>query len=251
MKIRNFTLTFLALIICLCPFAVSAETLPAFEEPAPTEEVFATEEPVYTEPADITEPEYTEPGYSEPEYSEPEYSEPYDTTPSDYTEPYTGEATDTSDSTVPADTTATEVHTNPPAPTEPDEDSTFSDYVSPEPVYTPADQDFQEKDWQKIELDLEADPAPGKQRFDDIQNDNSKSNDSIAVFLIVGIVLIFLSIAGFTFVLLYNPLKKKKAPSKATNARYAEPAKKKVQSANKPQRENRRPFNPDDYNDGF
>ena len=246
MKLRIFAATFLALIICLCPFAVSAETLPVLEEPAPTEDVFATEEPVYSEPADVTEPMDTE-----PLDTEPFPSEPVDTTPSDYTEPYTGEATDSSDYTEPTDAPATEVHTNPPEPTEPDEDSTYSDYVSPDPIYTPADQDFKEKDWQKIELDLEADPAPGKQSFEDIQNDTSKGNDSLMGFLIVGIVLIFLSIAGLTFVFLYNPLKKKKAPAKANGGRFAEPAKKNAQPANKPQRENRRPFNPDDYNDGF
>ncbi len=246
MKLRIFTATFLALIICLCPFAVSAETLPVLDEPAPTEDVFATEEPVYSEPADVTEPIDTE-----PIYTDPVPSETYATTPSDYTEPYTSETTDTSDSTESTDITATEVHTNPPEPTEPDEDSTYSDYVSPEPVYTPADQDFQEKDWQKIELDLEADPAPGKQSFANIQNDNTKGNDSIMVFLILGIVLIFLAIAGLTFVFLYNPLKKKKAPAKAQGARYAETPKRNARPANKPQRENRRPFNPDDYNDGF
>lgn len=244
MKIRIFAATLLALIICLCPFTVLAETLPEHEEITPTEDVFATEEPVYTEPADITEPD------SEPDYTEPAYTETYATESSDYTEPYTGEETEASDYTEPTDIT-TEVHTNPPAPTESDEDSTYSDYVSPAPIYTPADQDFQEKDWQEIELDLSADPAPGKQSFADIQNDKSKGNDSIMGFLIGGIVLIFVALAGFTFVFLYNPYKKKKAPAKAGGARYADSSKRNAQPSNRAPRENRRPFNPDDYNDGF
>lgn len=244
MKIRIFAATLLALIICLCPFTVLAETLPEYEDITPTEDVFATEEPDYTEPADITEPD------SEPDYTEPAYTETYATESSDYTEPYTGEETGASDYTEPTDIT-TEVHTNPPAPTEPDEDSTYSDYVSPAPIYTPADQDFQEKDWQEIELDLSADPAPGKQSFADIQNDKSKGNDSIMGFLIGGIVLIFAALAGFTFVFLYNPYKKKKAPAKTGGARYADSGKRNAQPSNRAPRENRRPFNPDDYNDGF
>ncbi len=243
MKIRIFAVTLLALLIGLCPFTAFAETLPNFDD-APTEDVFATEEPVYTEPDDFTEP------VTDPYYTDPIYTETYTTTPSDYTEPYTSESTEVPDSTEATDIPATEVHTNPPEPTEPDEDSTYSDYVSPAPVYTPADQDFKEKDWQEIQLDLSADPAPGKQSFAAIQNDKSKGNDSIAGFLIVGIVLIFLSLAGFTFVILYNPFKKKKAPAKTGGARYAD-RNKKPQPSNRTQRENRRTFNPDDYNDGF
>jgi hypothetical protein len=69
---------------------------------------------------------------------------------------------------------------------------------------------------------------------------------TLAIALIGGLALIFVSIAGFTFAILYNPFKKKKAPAKA-GARYS----------GSPSRENRRrednrpTFNPDDYNDGF
>lgn len=241
MKIRNFAVTLLALLICLCPFAVSAETIPS-EEIIPTEDVFATEEPYYTDPV------YTDPA-TDPYYTEPVDTGVSDTTPTDYTEPYTGETTTSAETTAPVETT-TQAQTNPPAPTEPDEDSTFSDYVSPDPVYTPADQDFQEKDWQEIKLDLSADPAPGKQSFEAIQNDKTKGNNSIMGFLIGGIVLIFLSIAGFTFVILYNPFKKKKAPAKA-GARYANTSKNSANSRQRNHTENRRPYNPDDYNDGF
>lgn len=243
MKIRFFAVTLLALLICLCPFAVSAETLPDFGE-TPAVDVIATDAP-YSEPAD-TEP------VTDPYYTEPQTSGTYETTPTDYTEPSSGETTvPATETTAPVETT-TQVHTNPPAPTEPDEDSTFSDYVSPQPVYTPAEQDFQEKDWQEIKLDLNADPAPGKQSFADIQNDKSKGNNSIAGFLIGGIVLIFLSIAGFTFVILYNPYKKKKAPA-TTGTRYADSSRNSAKSnqRNRNQDQNQRHYNPDDYNDGF
>lgn len=242
MKIRNFAVTLLALLLCLCPLVVSAETLPNFGD-APTEDVFATEDTYYAEPTDFTDP------VTDPYYTEPTTSGSYETTPTDYTEPSTGETTTSTETTAPV-ATETQVHTNPPAPTEPDEDSTFSDYVSPQPVYTPADQDFQEKDWQEIKLDLSADPAPGKQSFASIQNDKTKGNNSIAGFLVGGIVLIFLSIAGFTFVILYNPYKKKKAPAK-TGARYADSSKNSAKSNQRNRMENRQPYNPDDYNDGF
>lgn len=249
MKIRLFavTLTVLLLLSCLS-FTASAETTP-MEEVIPTEDVFSTEEAtVYTDvPVDtgaVTDP-YTP--------TDPIDTGAVDTTPTDYTEPYTGEttgSTDSTDFTDATDPTITEVHTNPPAPTEPDEDSTYSDYVSPEPVYTPADQDFEESNWQSIKLDLEADPVAGKQSFAAIQQNNSKGNDSIIGFLIVGLVLIFLSIAGFTFVILYRPYKKKAAIARG-GARYAEPSRQSKSSSARPSRTNRRELNPDDYNDGF
>ena len=242
MKKRILASLLVALIICACSLTAFAETTP-WEDVTPTEDVFVTEDPYYSEPdtGDVTDPYYTE----------PTGTGSTDTTPTDYTEPYTGETTGVADTTAPVET-ETAVQTNPPEPTEPDENSTYSDYVSPDPVYTPADQDFQEKDWQEIKLDLSADPAPGKQRFDSIQNDTSKGNDSIAGFLIVGIVLIFLSLAGFTFVFLYNPFKKKKAPATSkAGTRYANNSKSSARNSKRDHFENRKPYNPDDYNDGF
>ncbi|MDO4419977.1 MAG: hypothetical protein Q4B92_06395 [Ruminococcus sp.] len=244
MKIRLLAVTFSVLLIFAClSFTASAETTPA-DIATPTEDVFATEEAtVYTDTAidtgAVTDP-YDPTG--------PVDTGSVDTTPSDYTEPYSSEATGTTETTAVTDPTTATVHTNPPEPTEPDEDSTFSDYVSPQPVYTPAEQDFQENDWQAIKLDLEADPVAGKQNFASIQNNNSKGNDSIVGFLIVGLVLVFLSLAGFTFVILYRPYKKK-APTKA--ARYAENTRQRRNPSERPERTNRRQLNPDDYNDGF
>lgn len=244
---KLFTIASVLLVLCLSFSATAfAETTP-MEDIVPTEDVFATEEPVYTEVP-------IETGGEDDPYvpSETVDTGEEDTYPSEYTEPYTEETTGYTEATNPTATEipTTVVHTNPPEPTEPDEDSTYSDYVSPEPVYTPADQDFQAKDWKEIELNLEADPAPGKQSFINMQKDNSKGNDSIAGFLIVGIVLIFLSLALFTFVILYRPFKKKAKAS--TGARYATQTKEAPQRAQrKPSTDNRKPFNPDDYNDGF
>jgi len=238
MKKRLTISALLLLIFCALPLTAFAETFP-MEDITPTEDVIATEDPFYTE-VPIDTGAYTDPYYP----TDPIDTGVVDTTPTDYTEPATGETTFPEETTAPV----TEVHTNPPAPTEPDENSTYSDYVSPDPVYTPADQDFQENDWQEIKLDLKADPVAGKQSFEGIQKNNSRGNDSIAGFLIAGIILIFLSIAGFTFVFLYNPYKKKKAPAKA-GARYAQPQKQ--QRNTRPQQPNRRTYNPDDYNDGF
>ena len=245
MKKRIFTSLLVLLVLCLSLSVTAfAETTP-LEGVTPTEDVFATEEPVYpTDPIDTTP--QTDPYYP----TEPYDTEPIDTTPSDYTEPSTGESTAPLDTTAPSSTAP---HTNPPEPTEPDEDSTYSDYVSPEPIYTPADQDFEDNDWKEIKLNIDSAPSNGKGTFDFIQKNNTKGNDSIAGFLIAGIVLIFLSIAGFTFVIVYRPFKKK-APAKA-GARYAEKeAPKRRSSQNRSTsktRENRRPYNPDDYNDGF
>lgn len=241
MKKRLFTSLILLFVLCLS-FSVTAfaETVP-LDDVSPTEDVFATEEPVYTEapvPTDVETDPYTP--------TTPVDTGATDTTPIDYTEPATGETTAALESTT---AVSTEPVTNPPEPTEPDENSTYSDYVSPDPVYTPADQDFQESDWQSIKLDLEADPVAGKNSFIDIQQNNSKGNDSIVGFLIVGLVLIFLSIAGFTFVILYRPYKKK-ATAKA-GTRYTEPAANAKKSTRTQKSDNRRPYNPDDYNDGF
>ncbi len=168
---------------------------------------------------------------------------------SSYDEPITDITTEPFSPTEPIPTQA---YTNPPAPTEPD--------VSPQPAYTPAEQDFQEKEWKEIQLDLAADPAPGKQSFAGIQNDKSKGNDSIVGFLIVGLVLIFLSLAGFTFVFLYRPYKNKAVPARqtavgntsASRSRYTKSEKAPNRKApSKNHTENRRPYNPDDYNDGF
>lgn len=253
MKIRLITAALLTLLICCCSFTAFAETTP-MEDIVTTEDVFATEIPDNTEIPDETE-NYTDPYAT----TVPDYTEETNTTPTGESEPSTGETVGETEAAT------TEVYTNPTEPTEPDENSTYSDYVSPAPVYTPADQDFDESDWQEIKLDLKADPVAGKQDFSGIQNNNSKGNDSIAGFLIFGLASIFISIAGFTFVFLYKPNKKKKAHAgssidinelassqkkpKKGGTRYAQPNRR--QNNTRTQSTNRRTYNPDDYNDGF
>lgn len=254
MKKRLFAVASLSVAILLSlSLTVYAETTPE-EDIFLTEPVIATEEPVYTEEIpDVSEYDTT-PLTSDEPYS----SEPYDTTP---TENYTGAsstaatgATDTTDATsVPA----TGIVTTPMEPTEPDEDSTFSDYVSPDPVYTPAVQDFKENDWQEIELDLEAAPAPGKQSFEFIQNDTTQENKGSATLLILGIVLLFVALAGITFLIIPIPViigtKSSKKGAAVTAQRPAQPQRRTQEKERRTRTntDNRRTFNPDDYNDGF
>ena len=272
MKKRLIAIIFATLIVASASaFTAFAETTPMDSEPAleeVTEDVFATEEPYYTESTDIE----TEP------YSE---TVSYEETTAYYEDPtatYTTDSTDSTDSTNSTDTSATGstetttvasttvAATTVPAtrPTEPIETETYSNYESPAPVYTPADQDFEVNDWQEIKLDLNAPPSNGKGSFDFIQQNNTKGNSSITYFLVIGIVLIFLSLAGFTFVALYNPNKKAHAKAGRNNNRSSSSSRSRSTSSSRNSRSSssrttRRPtrdeeeytFNPDDYNDGF
>lgn len=247
----------IAATLILCSFAsftaFADETAPIEEIPPVevTEDVIATEEPYYTEATDIETQPYTEDFTAE--YTEAETTYPVeDTTSADYTDPSATSATETTvaESTI-AETTVAE--TTFVMPTEPQETETYSDYESPAPVYTPADQDFDANNWQEIKLDLEA-PANGKGNFDFIQKNNTKGNDSIAHFLIIGIILIFLSIAGFTFVILYRPNKAaaKQSRSSSSAQRRSSASGSSRRSSNRSARKPERPtFDPDDYNDGF
>lgn len=255
MKNRLIALFFATfLILSASAFAVSAETTPVDTDPVVevTEDVFATEEPYYTESTDIETEPYSEsaPQEETTAYVESTTATTGTTNPSATasTEATTEVSSTVAETTVPATTF--------PKPTEPVETETYSNYESPAPVYTPADQDFEENDWQEIKLDLNAPPSNGKGSFDFIQQNNSKGNNSITYFLVIGIVLIFLSIAGFTFVILYNPNKKAPAKADRNNSRSASSSRSRGTSSS---RTNRRPnriedeysFNPDDYNDGF
>lgn len=242
MKKHLFAALCLVLLLCFA-FSVSvfAETEPYEDDPYYTDGEYSDDDPYYSEPEDYTD--FTDDPYIPDETTGDTV---YDTEPTDYIEPDTTQAISTAPIT---EATSAPAHTNPPAPTEPDADSTYSDYVSPDPIYTPADQDFEEKDWEEIQLNLTADPAPGKQSFAAIQNNTASGNDSAIGFLIVGIVLVFLSLAGFTFVILFRPYKKA-AVKQGAATRTSTPA---IRSAypSKAQKDNRRTYDPDDYNDGF
>ncbi len=261
MKKRLIALIFATLtILSATALQASAETTPLETEPAVevTEDVFATEEPYYTEATDIeTEPYYSEPATQQETTAYTE--DPSATGSTDYTDPSATGSTEVT--TVPSTTAVVETTveaTTFPTPTEPIETETYSNYESPAPVYTPADQDFEANNWQEIKLDLNAPPSNGKGSFDFIQQNNTKGNNSITYFLIIGIILIFLSLAGFTFVILYNPNKKAHAKSGSRNNRYASSSRSRNTSSSS--RNNRKhtrsteeeySFNPDDYNDGF
>ena len=257
MKSRLITIGILVfLLVTSLSLTVMAETEPVDMEV--TQEVIATEEPYYTE-APIETDVYPEPTDYEETYpsDDPYQSESTDSTDTSYSEPL---------SSVP-DTSATEVTdytAETAAPTEPLETSTYSDYESPDPVYTPADQDFETNPFETIVLDIDAKPSNGKGNFDFIKNNNTKGNDNIGGFLILGIALIFVALAGFTFAILYKrgEGKKKKAVAPASNA----PKKGNTPERNRTAKtERRRPeqsqrrssdstnryFDPDDYNDGF
>lgn len=200
-------------MLVLSAFSAFAETQPAATDPAPSV--------VVTDPVDTTSA----------------------TTPS--TVPATGstDPTDSTDSTGATEPTteATEPVTEYTRPTEYDEDNqpnTYSDYVSPAPIYTPSDQDFEKNDWEEIELDIKADSnSAGVGDFSNIKNNTSKGDEKSPLLLILCIVFWCLALSCLTFVLLYKPKSAKKVPAKATAGRASQ--------------RRRDPKVSDNYNDGF
>ncbi len=195
--------------------SVGAETTPA-EPPVA---------PVVTDP--VQDPVMTDPVASEPATSA---TDPTDMTyPTDYSDP-TGTMS-----------VATEPETVYTRPTEYDEDyepSTYSDYVSPPPVYTPGDQDFEKKDWEEIQLNIMGGNS-GVGDFSDIQNDNSKGDKNSPLLLVLSIVFWCLALSALTFMVLYNP-DKKKAVAKAPQSTEKKVTRRSSVSKHL-----------DDYNDGF
>ncbi|MBQ8000649.1 MAG: hypothetical protein IJ298_05450 [Ruminococcus sp.] len=161
--------------------------------------------------------------------------------------PATG-STDVADPTDPSGVTEpSSIYTEPVTeftrPTEYDDDNqpnTYSDYVSPAPIYTPSDQDFQKNDWEEIELDIKAnDPnSAGVGDFSSIKNNTSKGDEKSPLLLILCIVFWCLALSCLTFVILYKPKTgAKKAVASASSGR---PASRRTE-----------PKVSDDYNDGF
>ena len=77
-------------------------------------------------------------------------------------------------------------------PTEYDEDNepnTYSDYVSPAPIYTPSDQDFSKKDWEEIKIEIKDTPEAGNiGSFVDIKQNTAKGDEKSPLLLILCIV---------------------------------------------------------------
>lgn len=194
--------------------------------------VFAETQPVIaTDPAVPTAP-ITNPADPDP-------------TTAPETVPATG-ATDATGSTEPTGYTepATDVQTEPVTefvrPTEYDEDeqpNTYSNYVSPAPVYTPSDQDFEKNEWEEIKLDIKENKtnSEGVGDFSNIKNNNTKGDEKSPLLLILCIVFWCLALSCLTFVILYKP-KTAKAVAKTTDKAPARRTEPKVS---------------DDYNDGF
>ncbi len=220
------------LVMCLGIFVVQAETQPA-------------EAPV-TEP--VTAPVQTQPYASEPVESQPVVgtvsTEP--TSPTDASQSASGVVS----TTAPIATTAPVTEATEPTtfvrPTEiATEPATYSNYVSPAPIYTPGNQDYNKKDWENIELDLSDNKAPVNPggSFLNIKNNTSTEDERNPLLLILAIVFWFLALSAITFLLLYRP-EKKAAFAKATPQK-----KEKVEKPEKSPKYEKKYS--DDYNDGF
>lgn len=158
---------------------------------------------------------------------------------------FEGEVTSPTDVTAPTGATeepfteVTEPLTEFTRPTEYDEDNepnTYSDYVSPAPIYTPSDQDFEKKQWEEIKIEIKDTPETGNVgSFVDIKQNTSKGDEKSPLLLILCIVFWCLALSCLTFVILYKP--------KADKA-VAVKAQPRVQRRTDPKVS-------DDYNDGF
>lgn len=124
-------------------------------------------------------------------------------------------------------------------PTEYDEDNqpnTYSNYVSPAPIYTPSDQDFEKKNWEEIKIEIKDTPNEGNVgSFENIKGNTSKGDEKSPLLLILCIVFWCLALSCLTFVILYKPKTAKAVPAKAQT---------RVQRRTDPKVS-------DDYNDGF
>ncbi len=204
-----FVSVLMAVLVLFTAVSVTAETLPP-ENDVPTEQV--------TTPVD-------EPTQA-PTNSDEDYTDPTDvTSPTGPTEEPSAEVT--------------EPVTDFSRPTEYDEENqpdTYSDYVSPAPIYTPSDQDFEKKDWEEIKIEIKDTPNAGSVgSFDDIKSNTSKGDEKSPLLLILCIVFWCLALSCLTFVILYKP-----KVEKATSA----PAQTRVQRKTEPKVS-------DDYNDGY
>ncbi len=222
------------LILCLGIFAVQAETQPV-------------QAPV-TEP--VTVPVQSQPDVTEPATSQPVGTNPTPpTSPTDASQPASGVVGTTAPSGATEPATEYTEPTTFVRPTEiVTEPATYSDYVSPAPIYTPGNQDYNKKEWENIELDLSADKAPANPggSFLDIKNNTSTTDDVSGMQILLrwgGIGLLILGFAAATFAILYRP---------SVNPAYVKPADAQKEKKKKPEKSPRyeRKYS-DDYNDGY
>lgn len=220
-KLRIIAFLIIA-VLCMGTAAVQAETTPTdVMETQPVSGAPVESQPVSSDPVDVTEPSGS-------------------TDPTDNTDP--SGATDPTGETEPESTVR---------PTEYSEPSTYSDYVSPAPIYTPADQDFEKNDWENIELNLDDKASNGSGSFLNIKNNTSKEDEQNPLLLILCIVFWFLALSAITFLILYRPERNKASNVKGVPVRSTEKG-----SRNKKDARRRAPRNyerkySDDYNDGY
>ncbi len=220
------------IVMCLGILAVQAETQPA-------------QTPV-TEPATVpVQPQTyaTEPMESQPVIGTVSTAP---TGPTDASQPTTGVEGTTAPTATTAPTTEATEPTTFVRPTEmATEPATYSNYVSPAPIYTPGNQDYNKKDWENIELDLSDDKAPANPggSFLNIKNNTSTEDERNPLFLILAIVFWFLALSAITFLLLYRPEKK---------AAFAKADSDKKEKKEKPEKSPKyeKKYS-DDYNDGY
>ena len=214
-----------------------------------------------------TQPEETIPDVTEPVATVVAATDPTDVSDpvqSDTTEPSgtsNTESTDSTDGTYPTDYTEYEATQR---PTEYSESFTYSDYVSPAPIYTPGEQNYDTNDWENLELSLDvADDAnqtgnkKGPGSFAGMKNDKSKGDRVNSTVWWLGIIFWCLSLAAITFAVLYRPAK----PATSNNRRPAVKSKTTNTESrrNNTGSKNKRPAGArnyerkysDDYNDGF
>lgn len=196
--------------------------------------------------AEITVPVVSTPVDSEPTESESMGTDNTDST--DFTDSTDSTDPTGTDSIDPSETVETE------RPTEFSEPATYSDYVSPAPIYTPGDQDYEKQDWQNLSLDISDSDGPGS--FAGIKNDTSTKDRKNPWWLIGAGVFGFLSLASITFGILYRPAnatasqsKKSVVNAKADDVVDISSAKKSASSKNRVAGYERKYS--DDYNDGF
>lgn len=213
-KFISLTIILMLVITCMGVVVAQAETQPVVTDPVVTDPISSE---VVTDPTVPTGTQATDP---------------------------TG--TDATDPTVTDTTEFTEPETQ--RPTEYDEPSTYSDYVSPAPIYTPGDQDYDKQEWDNLSLDLNntntSDDGPGS--FAGIKNDRSTADRTNPVWIILCIVFWCLSLAAVTLAVLYRPRKAAGRVGASTHSRTESSASNKRTPSPRYERKYS-----DDYNDGF
>lgn len=213
LKFISIILSLMILFTCMGVVLAQAETVPVETQPVVTDPVSSE---VYTDPtSDVV------------------------TDPTDYTEPTGTEYTDPS-----------EPETQ--RPTEYDEPSTYSDYVSPDPIYTPGDQDYDSNEWENLALDLSSGGSDGPGSFEKIKSDRSNKDRTNPLWIILCGICWCLSLSAITLAILYKPQgAKRKAKATAASSRSrSTSSSSRSKSSRTPSPRYERKYS-DDYNDGY